>query len=197
MKTLLRLCLLGYASTIGFAQTPAALTTLADSPEGAAQIVKVMTEAAAFRREMAASVITGKETPRDAVARLREENRPSGLKIDGDADIALSAIDIGQRLIAAGKPAEAEIFFRDAEKSLDLAMAKSRDGANEDKALFLKKLSLIRGNYLGKVTQAVADLDQAIALQPEDKDLVRSKEALVSARADYLSPKATNEEAKK
>lgn len=156
----------------------------------ATAMARTMNEGLKFRSELVASITDGKETPAAALARLKSRKAPGGLdNIDPAADLGLAAIDIGHRLIAAGKPDEAEKFFAEAEKSLDQMVKRTPDSAARDKALFLRKLSFIRGRYLNKVAQAKADIEQAIALQPEDKGLQRVKDDLAKDNAEHFKDK--------
>ena len=86
--------------------------------------------------------------------------------------------------------AEAEEFFLEAEKSLDKAVKKTADTQTHDKAMFLEKLSLIRGLYLNKADQTKADIEQAITLQPDDGNLKKTKDRLERDRGDRFKDKA-------
>ena len=158
--------------------TPSAATPPA-SPE-----LQTIQAGLLLRSDAAAAITAGSEKSAPAIARLKAHNSPSGLKIDKEADFAFAAIDVGQRLIAAGKPTEAEEFFLEAEKSLDKAVKKTADTQSHDKAMFLEKLSLIRGLYLNKADQAKADIEQAITLQPDDGNLKKTKDRLERDRGD-------------
>ena len=98
---------------------------------------KTLTDASKLRGDMADAVGSGAEKTEAALVRLKKEKSPTGLKIDADADFAFAAIDIGRRLLATGKPAEAEKFFAEAEKSLDFVVKKTPDSAARDKAQYL------------------------------------------------------------
>ena len=139
---------------------------------------------------MAETVGKGTENSAAALVRLKKEPSPTGLNLDADADFAFAAIDLGRRLIAAGKPDDAEKFFREAEKSLDLAVKKTPDTAARDKAQYLQKLALIRSQYLGKVPQAKADLAEAIRLQPDDQHLRQTRDAVARDQAEHFKDKA-------
>lgn len=144
-------------------------------------------EAALRLRGDAAKAVKDKtDTADGALARLRAHASPSGLKLDRDADFAFAAIDVGQRLIADGDPESAEKFFREAEKSLDAVIKKTPDSAARDKAAFLQKRAWVRSLFLGKPKEAKADLDAAIALQPEDKHLRQRKDRLVTEHGPGL-----------
>lgn len=185
MKTLTRTCVLLCALTLG---EPLPAQTAADP--AAAAMARTMEEGLKFRGDLVAGVVAGQETPAAALARLRSQKAPGGLdNIDPAADLGLAAIDIAHRLLAAGKPGEAEKFFREAEKSLDQVVKKTPDSAAREKALFLRKLSFIRGRYLNQAAQAKADIEQAIVLQPEDKGLQRAKEDLAAESAESFKGK--------
>jgi hypothetical protein len=139
-----------------------------------------------LRRELAEALIKGTEKTAGALSRLKACPSASGLKLDSGADFAFAAIDVGQRLIAGGRPTEAEIFFREAEQSLALAVKHTPDTAARDKAMLLRRLSFIRGRYLNQVAQAKADIEQAMALQPDDQGLQVARASLASENADYF-----------
>lgn len=136
-----------------------------------------------FRSDMAVKISSGAEASDAAVIRLKAQTGPSGLQIDPDAEFAFAAIDIGQRLISLGKPAAAESFFKAAEQSLDALVKRTADAQVHDKAQYLRKLSLIRGNYLNEAAQAKLDIEQALALQPGDKGLLRAQQNLANSHA--------------
>lgn len=161
------------------------------APDAAtAAMARTMEDGLKFRGDLVAGIVAGKETPAAALARLRNQKAPGGLNnIDPAADLGIAAIDIGQRLIAAGKPDEAGKFFTEAEKSLDGVVRKTPDASAQDKALYLRKLAHIRGRYLNKVAEAKTDIEQAIALQPEDKGLQRVKEDLAQENAEHFKDK--------
>ena len=167
--------------------------TAQTSPTGTAKTtaqvqadLKLFTDAQKLRDDSATAISNGAETPDSIMARLQASDSPTGLKIDHDADFAFAAIGIGQRLIAARHPAEAEKLFLEAEKRLVLAVQNTPDKTPQIKAQFLTKLSFIRGNYLGNAVQAKADIEQAIALQPDDKDLQQMKATLLSGNAELF-----------
>lgn len=151
-----------------------------------AQLSKEMQDGLTLRSDAVAAVVKGSEQSAAAITRLKAHGSPSGLKIDKDADFAFAAIDVGQRLLVTGKSAEAEEFFREAEKSLEQAVKKTPDSSAREKAQYLNKLSFVRAYYLNKVSQARLDLDQAIALQPDDQKLRRTKVQLPSDPAEML-----------
>jgi hypothetical protein len=153
--------------------------------------LKSVTDALKLRGDMADSVGSGTETSAAAVTRLKAQAAASGLQIDSAADFAYAAIDVGQRLLAAGKPAAAEGFFQAAEQSLDGLVKRTADTQAKDKAQYLRKLSFIRGNYLNNAAQAKLDIEQALALQPNDKGLQRARQALANSHAPItaMNPK--------
>lgn len=138
-----------------------------------------MKAALALREDTVKAVREKRDTVGGALARLKVQASPSGLRLDRDADFAFAAIDVGQRLVADGDPESAEKFFREAEKSLVAVIRKTPDSAARDKAAFLHKRALVRSQFLGKAKEAKADLDAALALRPDDKHLRRQKERLV------------------
>ena len=142
-----------------------------------------MSDALVLRTDLAAKVSMGTETPESAISRLRMQPAASGLPIDADADFGYAAIDVGQRLITLRKPAAAESFFKAAEQSLDVLIRRTADNQPRDKAQYLRKIALIRGEYLNKAGQAKLDIEQALVLQPDDKDLARAKQILANSHA--------------
>lgn len=150
---------------------------------GAKSESSLLSAALALRTALARAVIDGKQASADVLLQLKASSSPSGLEINADADFALAAIDVGQRLIAARRPAEAEPFFVAAEKALEIAIEKAPDSSAQEKVILLQKLALIRADFLNKMTEAKENLDQAITLQPEDKHLRR--------KSDLLSDKLT------
>lgn len=184
MKTLTRTCVLLCALT----RLPLPAQTAAIPPP--APLARTMEAGLKFRGDLVAGVVAGRETPAAALARLRNQKAPGGLDhIDPAADLGLAAIDIAHRFLAAGRPEAAEKFFREAEKSLDEVVKKTPDQSAREKALFLRKLSFIRGRYLNQAAQAMADLEQAIVLQPGDQGLQRAKEELAAESAGSFQGK--------
>jgi hypothetical protein len=145
-----------------------------------------MTAALQLRRDMAIRVATGTENPAAALTRLRTQASPSGLGIDSDADFAFAAMDVGHRLAAANKPAEAESFFRETEKSLTTMIQKTPDNAARDKAQYLSARANIRARYLSEAVAAKTDIDEAIRLRPDDAYLKQLRVVLASERAEFF-----------
>ena len=154
--------------------------------------LQTMNEALKLRSDMAAAIVQGSEKPAAALTRLRGQASPSGLKTDAAADFGFAAIDMGHRLIAAGKPAEAELFFQAAEKSLMMFLRKTPDTEAQQKAQCLQQLAFIRGRYLNNPAQARADLEQAITLLPDDKTLQAARDHLASERAEHFKTQPKN-----
>ncbi|MDE2107502.1 MAG: hypothetical protein KGL39_60470 [Patescibacteria group bacterium] len=150
MNTWMQKCALAGALTLGVqlpAQVAANTPTTPATATAVAASAKAMGDGMQLRGDMAGTVASGSEKPGAAIARLKANASPSGLKIDHDADFAFAAIDVGKRLIAAGKATEAEQFFLEAEKSLSLVVGKTPDTSAQDKAMFLEKLAWIRRRY--------------------------------------------------
>lgn len=139
---------------------------------------QMMLDALQFREDMSARVAGQDETPQAAITRIREHASPNGIKIGPEADFALAAGDVGQRLIAKRDPAKAELFFIEAEKALNVAIEKTPDADASRKAMLLQERARLRGNYLNKRPGARADLDEAIRLQPENELLRHKRETL-------------------
>ncbi len=70
-----------------------------------------------LRIDTANGIFSGTMKVETALQKLRTEASPSGLMLEPDADFAYAAIDLGQRLIASGRPDEAGKFFTEAEKA--------------------------------------------------------------------------------
>ena len=104
----------------------------------------------------------------------------------GDFDFALGAKDVGLRLVPAGKLLAAGQFFQAAESSLIAALQNTPDTQARDRSEMLKHLAFIRGFYLGKVAQARVDIEQAIALQPENKNLQAVRNNLARGNAEIF-----------
>jgi tetratricopeptide (TPR) repeat protein len=148
--------------------------------------LQALTDAVKLRSDMADNVVKGLETSDAAIGRLRTLDSPSGLKIGGDFDFALAAIDVGLRLIPAGKPVAAGQFFQEAESSLIAALKNTPDAQTRDRAELLKHLAFIRGFYLGNAAQARVDIEQAIALQPDNKHLQEVRNNLARGNAEIF-----------
>ena len=94
----------------------AVLSTLCLAVTGMAQSTAfdtaTMTAALSLREDVAKAVREKRDPVAGALARLKAAASPSGLKLDRDTDFALAAMDVGQRLLAAGDPESAEPFVR-------------------------------------------------------------------------------------
>lgn len=149
-------------------------------------VTRPMAEGLNLRAEITRAAIEGKLPVGELLAQLRSAKSPSGLSINADVDVAYAAIDIGRRLIAAGKPEIAETFFAEAEKALDKAIKNKSESTPKEKAQWLGKLAGVRGTYLGKTKEAQADIEAALVLQPEDKMLKRVQKTLSTPGDDVL-----------
>lgn len=146
-----------------------------------------MTEARTLRAEMAEAVGNGAEKSAHALDRLKAHGKAAGFKLEEEADFAVAALDVGRRLLGARKPAEAETFFRAAEASLDLIIKRTPDRAARDKAQYLEIRSIIRTNYLNKLAEGKADLQDALKLVPDDKRLQQMRNLIPADPASTLS----------
>lgn len=146
---------------------------------------RAMREAAALRSAMADAVAKGTEKPAAALVRLKSQNKASGLKLEAELDFAYASLDLGHRLLAMNRPDEAEKFFQAAEQSLEQVVKRTPDSQSRDKAEYLQKLAHVRVDCLGKGAQAKQDIEQAVALQPDDKDLKRAREHLFNSQAQF------------
>ena len=108
------------------------------------------------------------------------------------AELGFAATDIGCRLLGKGKPVEAGAFFKAAETALALIVSQTADALAYDKARYLQGLAMVRGKYLGNVAQAKLDIEQAIALQPDDKYLQIVRDNLARENAEIFKPSAKN-----
>jgi len=178
MKTLARACALICALNLSASLsaqvatgTSAAVTT--DAATG------LMADALKLRSDMATAITQGNQSVDVAIGQLRTSLSPSGLQIDPDADFAFAAIDLGQRLLANKRPAEAEQFFHEAETSLLLMVGKTPDSAAAE------QLARIQIRYLNKVVEGKADLDAAVKLQPTDKNLQGIRSELLKDKAAF------------
>ena len=179
-------CFSAYAQATPAAAPPAA------GPAQTAPDLKPVTDALKFRTDMAASVGSGAEASDAAVIRLKAQTAPSGLQIDPDADFAIAAVDIGQRLIAAGKPAGAAAFFQEAEKSLTLMIQKTPDKSALEKAQYFSMRANIRAQFLNEPAAAKTDIDAAISLQPNNAYFTQLRAVLASSRAEFFKDPPTN-----
>lgn len=109
------------AATFGMLLGTLPAQTAPDTTDAAvAANAKAQGDALKLRADTVDAITGGGEKSEAVLVRLKAHASPSGLKLDADADFAYAAIDLGQRLLAAGRPEEAEIFFKQGEKSLDL-----------------------------------------------------------------------------
>lgn len=172
------------------------LTTLAASALTAAAQQPVSLEnmkaALTFRAELATTVGNGTETPASALQRLRDNGAASGLGTARDVDLGYAAMDVGHRLLALHRPEAAEVFFRAAEEGFEQASNRTSRGLAREKAQYLEKLAMVRGNYLNKVAQAKADIEEAIQLQPNDKALSEARSLLARGRGEQFKETRKN-----
>lgn len=123
-----------------------------------------------------------------ALAQMRASRSSTRLNFPPAVDFAYAAIDLGHRLLAAGKPTEAVTAFQAAEAALEVLVRTTPDARAHDKAQYLQSLAFIRGRYLSKAAQSKADIEQALALKPDEKSLTAVRRLLASDRADVYSP---------
>ena len=151
-----------------------------------------MQAALKFRADLATAVGSQAETPASALQRLRASGAASGFTAEPDVDLAYAALDVGHRLLALHRPDAAEEFFRAAETAFEQASNRTPRAQAREKAQYLQKLALVRGNYLNKVAQAKADIDEAIQLQPNDKSLDESRRVLARGRGEQFKEPGKN-----
>lgn len=158
----------------------------------AAPATSPLTEALKFRSDLVASVVSGAEDSDAAIARLRTQASPSGLKLDADADFALGASDIGRRLISASKPSEAERFFQEAEKSLTTVIDRTPDKSAAEKAGYFAERANLRVHYLNKAALAKSDIDSALQLQPDSAYLRQLRVVMANGRSEVFKDTPKN-----
>jgi hypothetical protein len=154
-------------------QNPAATAPVATQAKSVGPDSKSLGESLKFRADLAAGVAAGTEDAEAALERLQAQASPTGLKINADADLAYAATDVGHRLIALGKPTPAEVFFRAAELSFTTVISRTADTAAREKVQYLQTRAVLRTNYLAKLAEGRADLDEALRLAPDDKHLLQ------------------------
>lgn len=121
-----------------------------------------------LREQIAAEITTGKSSAAAALARLRAPGTMPSVVGDREEDFALAAGDIGRRLLATEKPAEAEEFFRAAEVALTAALAKAQ---GKERARPLAARALLRARFLGDPDGGKKDIAEALEIAPEDDGL--------------------------
>lgn len=149
------------------------------------------TAAAALRVGLAGEITARQASAQEALERLRAMPAPLGIDEDPDTQFALAALDIGQRLIAAGQPAPAEECLKAAEMALSAALGRTADRNARDKTLLLRKLALLRARYLNKPDQARADIDAALKLAPDDRQLQEFRQVLATEKPQSFKTKAS------
>ena len=125
--------------------------------------------------EMAQGVVAGREHGKDAVSRLRKHPNPWSLGGSKDEQLGHAAIDMGMRLVAAGKAEEAVPFFEEAEAAFARLVAATPDKQAQQKAQYLNTLAMVRAQFLNKAAQAAEDRAAAEVLQPPDPSIRRMR----------------------
>lgn len=151
-----------------------------------------MAEALKLRIALFTVVSNGTRTPEWAIETLKEEAAPKGMGLSRNAEFALAAIDIGQRLMAARQPRFAATFFAEAEVSLNAALAQTPDSRTTEKAMLLSKRGLVRSRYLGKGLLAKADFAEALRLRPNDKAIELQRDRVLSADGEVSRAASRN-----
>jgi hypothetical protein len=147
---------------------------------------KALADAQAFRAAMVGNVSNGSQDPATALRELSARANASGFGIDGSADFAFAAVDIGRRLIALHKPVEAEAFFQSAESALTAVIDRTSDALAKEKVQYLETRSGIRAEFLNKLSEARSDLDAALKISPDDKRLQQRSRLLTADPATTL-----------
>lgn len=143
--------------------------------------VERLARAAALRAELAHRIITGMDKPETVAERLKSERSPVGLDLDVRTERGLAAVDIGHRLVAAGRPEAGEVLFKAAEEAFGEALAAlpERDSGGQ-KALLFEKRGQIRAEFLGKIDSAKTDFDEALRLRPDDRRLQSLRDTVLN-----------------
>lgn len=142
-----------------------------------------------YRAAMAEAIATFKEDPTAALVRLQNSDVIKAQSTEPDRDLAVAAIDIGHRLISLGHPSAAEAFFRLADKTLTSALNQKKAAlGSKEKAQYLKYRAHVQGNFLSRPEQARADIDAAIALQPDDQSLQEARARLARGHGEKFKP---------
>lgn len=124
-------------------------------------------EAAELRSDLAEVAARNGQRNQETLQKLKASRNPSGLAVGRDADFALAAIDVGQRLAAKGEMRTAEPFFLEAEKALTAAIGVADAKKAPDLVMLLQKRAMIRARYLNQRVAAKADAERALKLQPD------------------------------
>lgn len=137
------------------------------------------------RDELSFRVLEGKMSVEDALDALRAEAKPYGLGLDTHAEFALAAMDVGYRLLSRRRPVEAEPFFRAAESDFGKALSDvSIERSVSDRVMLLRNRALVRADRLGRFDEAREDFDEAIRLRPDNKAIVRQRDAVMGGRIE-------------
>ena len=183
MKTCIVLVISGLLLTSPLIAQETKSSVVAESAPGADLLA-----ASQNRASLASQVEDTDESAQKALEELASMKNPSGLPVGKDASMGFAATDIGHRLLAAGKPTAAEVFFQAAENSLSNAVERTPDDLASEKSSYLQNLARIRGNYLGKHREAQEDMAAAAALQPDDERLQRLSKNYTARLNARLSP---------
>lgn len=172
-----------------FGQTAASTESNEATPTNDYQALQLAQQ---MRVELASDVASGKETPENALTRLRTVDLPAGLQGDPDVTFAHGAIDVGQRLDAAEKKTEAGRFFQAAEETLSSVLGRTSDDDVAAKVQVLSSRAFIRAQFLRRVPEAIGDLDAAQKLAPDDPYLRDLRRHLLSDKAAWVADKSRN-----
>ena len=140
-------------------------------------------DAIKLREDMAGAIAAGGQKADEALLQLKAQPSLFG---DSDASLALAAADVGQRLWAAGKAAEAGVFLRAAEASLAQKIDRTPDASAPEKAQYLAMRAFLRARHLNEAALAKADLDAAEKLAPNDPYLTSLRSSLASDKAEQF-----------
>jgi hypothetical protein len=136
------------------------------------------------RADLVTSLANGSISLDSALTDLKSQVGPFP---GGNANYAIAAIDLGERLLVAHKATEAEAFFREADKVLSGLIAQTSDKSARDKVQYLSARAHVRANFLNQAADAKADMDAALKLQPDDAQLQSMRRNLAGARSAVFS----------
>jgi hypothetical protein len=156
---------------------------LAQPVEKPVEMAAAMEAAFKLRTELAQSVATGAQSPKEIIHKLSTRKNLMGLQFPSDTDQALAAMDLGQRLLSLKRPAEAEIFFAEAERLFGVSISKTEDSAVSEKTQLFEQRAYVRANFLNKTPEADNDLVEAIKLSPNELRLQRKREDIPAQKA--------------
>ena len=140
-------------------------------------------DARQFRAGLVAEIESGRILPEAALAQLKQRRSIYGAEADADADQGQAALDMAHHLLDS-KPEHAKVLFAGAEGAFTAAIKRAADPAA--KANLLVNRAQIRSRYLNKKEEASKDLEEAVALRPDDKYVRNLHDRLKRRDAQFL-----------